>query len=64
MHTRDVTSGQPYAVMVKPLLLPGFLLENNVREDVVNNSCCNLDQKHFAIDDDAFEATWWWRQKA
>ncbi len=39
-----MTSGQPYAVMVKPLLLPNFLLENNVCEDVVNDAGRDLDQ--------------------
>jgi len=62
VRRQDVPAGRPDAAMYSLLILLELLLQNDVREYVVNDACRDLDQQYFAVDDNAFVAFRWRRQ--
>ena len=62
MRRQDVPAGRPDAAMYSLLILLELLLQNDVREYVVNDARRDLDQQYFAVDNDALVAFRWRRQ--
>ena len=62
MRRQDMPAGRPDATTYNLLIVLELLLQNDVREYVVNDARRDLNQQYFAVDDNALVAFRWRRQ--